>query len=131
MLLKFDVSLYNSMTFEVNQFFVRIINLCERMIVSKQTLCHSCHPFALFLVHVIITNFLGHNLTIVIVLNLSFTSLYCLNIDVMHLKMYETHKQDKGSLSICSKILHFTNMCFICIVYAWHSCLNNMNLQKK
>jgi hypothetical protein len=80
------------MTFEVNQIFVRIINLCEHMIVSKQTLCHSCHPFPLFLVHMIITNFLGHNLAIVVVLNLSFTSLYCLNTDVMHLKMYETHK---------------------------------------
>jgi hypothetical protein len=67
MLLKFDVSLYNSMTFEVNQIFVRIINLFGHMIISEQAFYHSCHPFSLFLVHVIITNFLGHNLVIVVV----------------------------------------------------------------
>jgi hypothetical protein len=67
MLLKIDVSLYNSMTFEVNQFFVRIINLFGHMIVCKQALCHSYNPFPLFLVHVIITNFVGHNLAIVVV----------------------------------------------------------------
>jgi hypothetical protein len=42
------------MTFEVIHVSIRVLNLCEHMLISKKVFCHSCHPVIFFLVQVIV-----------------------------------------------------------------------------
>jgi len=91
-----------------------------------------------------ITNFMGHNLTIIIMWNLFFINPYGINIDVIHLLVLfkywcRVHCLDMNV--ICLFVLFKHEYCVsICIVYtrksctwllclnnAWDSCVNNTN----
>ncbi len=52
-LLNSNVS-WNRMTFEENRVLTRVFNLRGHMLVSKQVLFHSCRPFTIFFVQVIV-----------------------------------------------------------------------------
>jgi hypothetical protein len=92
----------------------------------------------------IITNFMGHNLAIIVVRNLLFIGSYGTDTDVIHLFILFKHQCHVHCLDtnvMCLFVLFKHECCvFICIVYtrkscrwlsclnnAWHSCLNNMN----
>jgi hypothetical protein len=92
----------------------------------------------------IITNFMGHNLAIVVVGNLHFIRSYEINTNVIHLLVlfeYQCHVHCLDMNVICLFVL-IKHGCYmsICVVYtrksctwlsclnhAWHSCLNNTN----
>jgi hypothetical protein len=91
-----------------------------------------------------IINFMGHNLTIIIVQNLPFIGSYGIDIDVIHLLVLFEHQCRVHCLNmnvICLFVLIRHGCCmFIRVVYtqklcmwlpclnnAWHSCLNDMN----
>jgi hypothetical protein len=105
-------------------------------------------PNALFL-HLLsidfdITNFMGHDLTIIVVQKLFFIGLYGIDMDVIHLLVLfelKCHVHYLDTNVICLFVLFRHNCCMsICVVYtqkscawllclniAWHSCLNDMN----
>ncbi len=89
-----------------------------------------------------ITNFMGHNLTIIVMRNLFFIGLYEIDTNVIHLFVLFEHRYHVHCLDmniICPFILFKHECCvFICIVYIWklctqlpclnnasHSCVNN------
>ncbi len=91
-----------------------------------------------------ITNFMGHNLTIIVMWNLFFIGLYEIDTNVIHLFVLFEHRCCVHYLDtnvICLFVLFKHECCvFICIVYtrksctwfsclndAWHLCVNNMN----
>ncbi len=91
-----------------------------------------------------IINFMGHNLTIIVVWNLFFIGLYEIDTNVIHLLVLFEHWCCVHYLDmnvICMFILFKHECCvFICIVYiqklctqllylnnAWHSCVNDTN----
>jgi hypothetical protein len=92
----------------------------------------------------IITNFMGHNLAIIVVRNLLFIGSYGIDTDVIHLLVLFEHQCHVYCLDmnvICIFVLFEHKCCvFICIVYtrkscarlpcvnnAWHLCVNIMN----
>ncbi len=96
--------------------------------------------------HLLITNFMGHNLAIIVVWNFLFIGLCGIDMDVIHLLvmlMFEhqccVHCLD---MNVISLFILFKHECcvFICIVYtwklctwlpclnnAWHLCVNDIN----
>jgi len=96
-------------------------------------------------VHMHITNFMGHNLIIIVVWNLFFISLYGIDMNVIHLFVLIEPQCCAHYLNtnvICLFILFKHKCCMsIHVVYTWkfctwlmclnnaqHSCLNNTNL---
>ncbi len=92
-----------------------------------------------------ITNFMGHNLTIIVMWNLFFIGSYGIDMDVIHLLILFEHQNHAHCLdtNVTSLFVLFIHGCcmFIYVVYtlklctqlpclnnAWHSCLNNTNL---
>ncbi len=92
-----------------------------------------------------ITNFMGHNLTIIVVRNLFFIGLYEIDTNVIHLLLLFEHWCHVHYLdtNVICPFISFKHECcvFICVVYiwkscthllclnnAWHSCVNDMNL---
>jgi hypothetical protein len=72
------------------------------------------------------TNFMGHDLTIIVVRNLFFISSYEIDMNVIHLFLLFEHWCCVHCLNtnvICPFVL-FKHECsvFICIVYIWKSC---------
>jgi hypothetical protein len=98
----------------------------------------------LFLLHTCITNFMGHDLAIIVVRNLFFISLFGIDMDVIHLLVLFEHRCCVHCLNmnvICLFVLFRHECCVsIRIVYtqksctqlpylnnAWHSCVNDTN----
>jgi hypothetical protein len=98
-----------------------------------------------FYIHIVITNFMGHDSTIIVVWNFLFIGLYGIDMDVIHLLVFFEHQCCAHYLNknvICLFILFKHGCCmFIHFVCTWksctwllylrnakHSCLTNMNL---
>jgi len=92
----------------------------------------------------IITNFMRHDLAIIIVQNILFIGLYGINTNVIHLLVLfelQCHVHYLDTNVICLFVLFRHEYCvFICIIYtqksctqlpclnnAWNLCVNNMN----
>jgi len=92
-----------------------------------------------------ITNFMGHDLTIIVVQNLLFIGSYGIDTNVIHLFVlfeYQCHVHYLGTNVICLFVLFKHKYCMsICVGYtwkscaqlsclnnAWHLCLDNTNL---
>jgi hypothetical protein len=107
----------------------------------------SYHVFEIksFCIHIIITNFMGHNLAITVVWNLLVIGFYGINMNVIHLLVLFEHRCCAHYLNtnvMCLFILFRRKCCifihFVCtqkpctwclyLKNAWHSCLNNTNL---
>jgi hypothetical protein len=94
--------------------------------------------------HLLITNFMGHDLAIIVVRNFLFIGLCGIHMDVLHLLVMFEHRCCVHCLNtnvICLFIL-FKHECCVsihivytwklctwlpCINSAWHSCVNNIN----
>jgi hypothetical protein len=114
-------------------------NECILVVTSKQL--GSC----LIIWSVFITNFMGHDLAIIIMQNFLFIGLYGINTYVIHLFVLFEHQCHANCLNtnvICFFIL-FRHGCYMsihvvytwksctwlpCLNNVWHSCLNNTNL---
>jgi hypothetical protein len=96
-------------------------------------------------IYIIIINFMGHNLIIIVVQNLLFISSYGIDIDVIHLLVLfeqQCYAHCLNTNVICLIVLFRHEYCvFIWVVYkqksctqllclnnAWHLYLNNANL---
>ncbi len=86
----------------------------------------------------LIINFLGHNLTIVVMIiwNLFSIGLYYLNMNVIHLFVLFRHRYHAHCLemdNVCLFILYRHSV--VCMTFlfnnTWHSCLNNLNFMNK
>jgi hypothetical protein len=103
------------------------------------------HIFNIHVKCLYITNFMGHNLAIIVVQNLLFIGSYGIDTNVIHLLVLFEHWcrlhclntnimclfvlfKYKCCMSIC--FVYTKKLCtlFSCLNNAWHTCLNNMNL---
>ncbi len=72
-----------------------------------------------------ITNFMGHNLAIIVVRNLFFIGLYGINIDVIHLPiLFERYCVHYLNINVICLFILFRHGCcmYICVIYTWKSC---------
>ncbi len=125
------------------EIIVDVIWWSECILVATSKQLGSC----LIIWNVFITNFMGHELVIIIMQNFLFIGLYGIDTDVIHLLVLFEHQCHVYCLDmnvICIFVLFEHKCCvFICIVYtrkscarlpcvnnAWNMCLNNMNPRK-
>jgi hypothetical protein len=103
------------------------------------------HIFNFHVKSLYITNFMGHNMAIIVVQNLLFIGSYGIDTNVIYLLVLFKHWCHSHCLNtniMCLFVL-FKYKCYMsiwffytrksctlfsCLKNAWHSCLNNMNL---